>query len=212
MLGVRRNGVDRRSLRARVGFILICLGLLSWGSPGSAHPHVWIDASVEVLFENNRVVGYRIAWTFDELISAAMLEDFDTDGDGTISAVEAPEVVTQIFEPYAEINHMTLLRVDGAETAFARVADASASAADGRLSIIFTAALATPLDPRSHALALGVFDPEYFVEILLDGLEPVRFAGDWPADCIPQIREDIENPIYFGLVAPPTVMVKCGGA
>ena len=53
--------------------------------PALAHPHVFIDTSLEVIFDDQaRATGVRISWTYDEYFSLVVAEDhkIDLDYDG----------------------------------------------------------------------------------------------------------------------------------
>lgn len=58
-------------------------------APLAAHPHVFVDATVEVLTEAGAVTGVRIAWTYDDLFSLMLTEDLGIDGDGDLVLTDA---------------------------------------------------------------------------------------------------------------------------
>jgi ABC-type uncharacterized transport system substrate-binding protein len=56
-----------------------------------AHPHVWIDARVEVLLDaQDRAVALRIDWTYDDFFSLYVIGDMglDPDWDGALTEAE----------------------------------------------------------------------------------------------------------------------------
>ena len=55
----------------------------------------------------------------------------------------------------------------------------------------------------------GIYDAEYYVEVLLDEDDPVRFEGLPSGACTYAIEEDSEHPIYYGLVNPLTIVLSC---
>lgn len=57
--------------------------------PVAAHPHVFVDATVEVLTEGGAVTGIRLAWTYDDLFSLMLTEDLGIDGDGDLVLTDA---------------------------------------------------------------------------------------------------------------------------
>ena len=85
-----------------------------------------------------------------------------------------------------------------------------ASIVDGVLIYEFTLSLPQPVDPGAADLAVGVYVPEYYVELLLDEHEPVRFAGLPGGVCTFDIREDTEHPIDYGMVYPLAITLACG--
>jgi ABC-type uncharacterized transport system substrate-binding protein len=79
---------------------------------------------------------------------------------------------------------------------------------DGALIYEFTLPLPQPVDPAAD-LALGIYDPEYYVELLLDEHDPVRFAGLPSGACTFDIHEDTDHPIYYGMVYPLAITLAC---
>lgn len=57
-----------------------------------------------------------------------------------------------------------------------QVARFEAAVEDDRLVYTFSLTMPAPVEVATRDLALGVFDPEYYVELTLDADDPVRFA------------------------------------
>lgn len=65
-------------------FILgILLGYLSL----SAHPHIFIDGSLNFVTNGKNISGLHLIWTWDENWSNDIINDCDTDGDGIFNKV-----------------------------------------------------------------------------------------------------------------------------
>ena len=61
-------------------------------SPALAHPHIFIDTTIEVLLDDqNRAIAVRIGWTYDSLYSLSIIADrgLDADWDGALTDAEA---------------------------------------------------------------------------------------------------------------------------
>src|SRR5690348_12685207 len=71
---------------------------VSWMSPVCAHPHVFVDARAEILFDGQgRMTAIRHVWEFDRAFSAFASQGLDKDGDGVLSAKElAPLAKTNV--------------------------------------------------------------------------------------------------------------------
>ena len=200
--------------RFRPAFVLITssalmLVLPGAGGPASAHPHVWITDVTSFLFDGPELVGLRHQWQFDELFSSYVIEEHDADGDGAFDPAELAALQEGAFSNLAEYGYFTHARVDGARLPLTAVEDFEATIEDGLLIYEFTLPLPEPLDPRAVSFAAGVYDAEYYVEVLLDQDDPVRFRGMDSGACIYDIREDTENPIYFGMVNPLVITLHC---
>ena len=76
-------------MTSRIAAVLtsICLA-----TTAVAHPHIFIDTQIEVIFdETDRAEGLRITWAYDDLTSLQVIADhgMDTDFDGKLTAEEA---------------------------------------------------------------------------------------------------------------------------
>ncbi len=67
------------------------LALTLPGAPAFAHPHMFVDTGIEVIFDaDRRATGVRISWSYDDLTSLSLLADkgLDPDGDGRLTEAE----------------------------------------------------------------------------------------------------------------------------
>ena len=201
-------------IRDRVGWSIagVTAGLavltLGSGAPG-AHPHVWITSVTTFLFEERRLVGLRHRWEFDELFGSFVIQEHDANGDGAFDAAETASLKQNAFASLRDHDYFTHLRIDGKLVPLTDVEAFEATIEDGLLSYEFTLSLPEPVDPTVTPLAVGVYDEEYYVEVLLDQDDPVRFAGLPSGACTFEIEEDAENPIYFGMVHPLAISLRC---
>lgn len=174
-----------------------------------AHPHVWITSVTTFVFEERHLVALRHRWRFDEFFSSFVIGEHDADGDGAFDAAELATLRAGAFANLEEYGYFTHLRADGTALRLEEVADFTAEIDDGVLIYEFTLPLPEPIDPVVVPLATGVYDADYYVEVLLDEHDPVRFAGLPSGACTFDIREDAANPIYFGMVYPLAISLRC---
>jgi ABC-type uncharacterized transport system substrate-binding protein len=188
---------------------LLLLSLAGHIAPAAAHPHVWITDVTTFVFEGRQLVGVRHRWTFDELFGSFVIEEHDVDGDGRFDPAETATLRQSAFDNLEEFDYFTHLRIDGDPWQLREIESFAASIEDGVLVYEFTLPLPEPVDPAAVALAVGVYDPEYYVEVLLDEHDPVRFTGLPSGACTFGIREDTEHPIYYGMVYPLAITLAC---
>ena len=200
-------------IRPRPAFALataaLTLALAGADRPASAHPHVWVTDVTTFLFEGPRLVGLRHHWQFDELFSSYVIEEHDADGDGAFDPAELAGLQEGAFANLAEYGYFTHARIDGDRLPLTVVEDFQATIEDGLLIYEFTLPLPEPVDPAAISFAVGVYDAEYYVEVLLDQHDPVRFSGMDSGACIYEIRADTENAIYYGMVNPLVIALQC---
>lgn len=198
------------SLRARLAAVLVfaSLALLAALPRAQAHPHVWIDAFVEVVFDQGRVTALRINWTFDPFFTGMASADFDADGNAELDQEEAADLAANSAENLKDVGFFTHVWLGADPLEIAAAEDFSAWVEDGRLHFAFTVALPEPIDPTQTTLAISLYDPSYYIEITPDPIDPLRFAGG-AAPCFANVQPDPQRTIYFGLVRPDLMQLLC---
>lgn len=173
----------RKAIRAALAAacMLLCAGA------AAAHPHVWVDAASEILFdEKGRIIAVRHHWRFDEAFSAYASQGLDGDGDGALAREELQPLAEVNVESLSEFAFFTFMTVGDYEAGFADPRDYWLEDIDGQLVLHFTLPLARPLS-AGQPVRLQVYDPEYFVAFSLPSREAVRLA-EAPAGCDLQVN------------------------
>lgn len=199
---ILRHGWRRVLARAALLLTVAVSGMLTGmltgsltGPPAaSAHPHVWIDAVAELLFDDaQRLRGVRVYWAFDEMYSAFATEGLDVDGDGTVSPEElAPLAATNVRELGAW-GYFTVVEVDGRPVNFGEVREFGMRSVSGRLAMWMHLPLAAPVDPRTADVAIALYDPTFYIAIDLVRNQPVRVNGTMPSACAYAVVEPEET-------------------
>ena len=197
-------------LSARVLPLLALLAALLFSAPpgAQAHPHIWIDAFVEVVFDRGRVTALRINWTFDPFFTGMAAADFDADGNESLDEVEAAKLAASSAENLKESGFFTHIWLGGDPLDIAAAQDFDAWMEDGRLNFAFTVAMPRPIDPAKTTLSISLYDPSYYIEINADPIDPLRFTGG-AAPCLANVQPDPQRTIYFGLVRPTLMQLLC---
>ena len=166
------------SFRLLLGTLATALG----AAPALAHPHVWVEAREQVMFDHaGKVEGIRNDWVFDEMYSAFAVQGLGKEGELVTSAQLAPLAKTNV-ESLKEFDYFTFAKSDGHKVVFAAPKDYFLEERpDKRVVLHFTLPLATPLKPGRY-MSLQVYDPTYFVDFELAEKDPVQLAGA-PSGC-----------------------------
>ncbi len=135
----------------------------------SAHPHVFVDATIGLRFDDEgRLAAIQTVWTYDEFYTLYSIEvlEMDRDGDGNLTEEELLEMAklhteAPDLEP-EDFPSQLFLETGGERTPLALPSRARAWMNDGRLVIYFERALETPADPAA-GMDLKLYDPSYFI-------------------------------------------------
>ena len=211
--------------------VLSALGA-SRAAPAGAHPHVFVEAGVEVVFdEAGRVAGVRLSWTYDEFFSFMLTEDLglDTDGDLVMSEEEMAALAAGVLDWPSDFGGDLYVLREDAPVALGPRAEASVDYVDGRVIERHFRPLETPV-AADVPIAVQVYDPFYYVayEIAPD----IVLQGG--AGCAAELRKADLNAAYslvdellygrpasdvgpdeafpeVGEAFSDTVLVTCGG-
>ncbi len=198
------------ALRRVVGLVIAGCGLaFASGGPAAAHPHVWITAVTTFQFKDRMLVGLRHHWEFDEIFGSDVIHEHDANRNGKLERAEIASIQANAFSNLRDYDYFTHVRVTGKDMPLRKVTDFTARIDKGVLVYEFTMPLPKPIDPAASQFAAGIYDPEYFVEVLLDENDPVHFEGLPNSACTYAIQEDSEHPIYYGLANPLTILLSC---
>ena len=189
--------------------IALTVALIGQCRPVAAHPHVWINDVTTFLFKDRQLVAIHHRWQFDEIFSSFVIQQHDKNKDGKFDKAENASVQNEAFSNLRDYGYFTHVRVNDKKMPLERVQDFQATIKKDIMIYEFTLSLPKPVDVVRHHFAVGVFDPEYYVEVDLDENDPVHFSGLPDGACTFDIREDSKHPIYYGMVDPPVIYLNC---
>ena len=99
--------------------LLTLVAMLGLTGHAIAHPHVFVDANAELIFdEAGRIKGVGNVWRFDDAFSAFAVEGLDANGDGTLDGEELQPLARINVESLADFGYFSHLAINGVEQAF----------------------------------------------------------------------------------------------
>ncbi|MXN65276.1 DUF1007 family protein [Stappia sp. GBMRC 2046] len=158
------------------------IGIAASGA-ANAHPHVFVEARSEVIFdEAGRVTGVRHSWRFDEAFTAFAIQGLDQDGDNELTTEELQPLAKINVESLKEYDYFTYLFHGNDELGFTEPVEYWLDFYGGRLTLFFTLPLESPAISDGASFTLEVYDPTYFVAYEMTPDTPFAMV-DAPAGC-----------------------------
>jgi ABC-type uncharacterized transport system substrate-binding protein len=153
-------------------------------TPASAHPHMWIDIAVEVVFDGGkRVTGLRETWLLDEFYTAYATQGLDADGDGQPDPDKLAALLTGQIKHLADVSYFTKVTQGKQATALGKVEEATSRMVGHRLEMTFLLPFQAPVDLAAGPLVYAIYDPTYYIEVLhAERPDAVRLVNA-PKDC-----------------------------
>jgi ABC-type uncharacterized transport system substrate-binding protein len=158
--------------------------LIGWfmamgAGPAVAHPHVWIDAGIEVVLnDRNEATGVRISWTYDDLYSLYVVGDMglDPDWDGQLTAEEEARLAGFDMAWDPGFAGDTYALTGTTPLALSRPQDWTASYGDGKITSTHLRVFDAPVPVSGAPLTVQVYDPGYYVAYAITA-DPVLSGG-----------------------------------
>jgi len=110
---------------------------MGWSAPAAAHPHVWIVARSELVFDEGKLMGFHQTWTFDPAYSAIAVLGLDSHHNGKPDPDQLAELAKTYVESLEEWSYFTAVKVDGAQAEVARPTRYSQTFGRGQLTLRF---------------------------------------------------------------------------
>ncbi|SCY61723.1 DUF1007 family protein [Desulfoluna spongiiphila] len=175
-----------------------------------AHPHVFITSTMNLCYKAEQPVRLDVDWAFDDGFSAMILEDYDTNGDGSFSPKELSTLKSEAFDYLSEQHYFTFITHSGTKNHPVTIASFHCEAKDGIVVYRFSIPIA-PLQNKGEPLRLSQYDPTNYSALFLSEDNPVTFSGDVPQGVGFTLRENTEETYYFGMLHPIEAVISPGG-
>ena len=148
--------------------------------PAQAHPHIYIDTTIEVIFNAaGQAEALRIGWAYDDFFSLTYLAEngYDPDFDGKLTAEEEAKLSGFDMEWDATFAGDTYALQNGQAIALSRPAAFTATLVGDKLTSTHLRTLAPPVRPTADApLIVQVYDPSYYTAYTIAAV-PVLTGG-----------------------------------
>ena len=168
--------------------LVLATGLMLTPQLAAAHPHVWITARSDVVFnEAGLIVAVVNDWTLDEAYSAVASDGLDVNHDGTYDTSELEPLTKENIDSLKDFEYFTYVYQNAQKVSLATPDDASQSMMGRNLRLRFRVPLSTPIDPKTQAFTYRVYDPSFYIAVEFDPSQPVHVVAA-PSGCESKIE------------------------
>lgn len=158
---------------------LVGVGVAIAAAPALAHPHIWIDARVEVILDDrDRAVALRIDWTYDDFYSLSLMADrgLDPELDGVLTPAEQDALTGFDMNWDPGFPGDTYALLGDAELALSRPEEPGATWDGVRLTSSHLRRFDAPVEIGAGPLLVQVYDPGFYTAYAI-AFDPVLTGG-----------------------------------
>lgn len=133
--------------------------------PALAHPHIFVEARMEVLSnDKGEVTEVRNVWRFDELFSSSVLLDFDKNTNGKLDDSELAELGETMRTSLADFHYFTTITQDGKNIPVQKPDIIHVSVQDQQVLAFFAVKPSQTVHLKGR-LTFGIYDPSLYTSI-----------------------------------------------
>jgi ABC-type uncharacterized transport system substrate-binding protein len=175
-------------MRGLLAIVCTLAALAGSLSPAAAHPHVFIDARAELVFDaTGNLAAIRHVWRFDEAFSAFATQGMATDDNGKITRETLQPLAKVNVDSLKDFDYFTFLHVGPKRYGFKIPTEYWLQMDQGQLVLFYTLNLTAPVPVAKQPIVLDVYDPAYFVDYTLVPSEPALLVNA-PTGCKMQVQ------------------------
>jgi ABC-type uncharacterized transport system substrate-binding protein len=167
-----------------------------------AHPHVFIEQRLDVRFDDKGLAGFKVNWTFDEMFTVMIAEDFDTDKNGSLNPEEVAVIREKAFGYIAEYGYYIHISIDGQTFPVTSVSEFNAAIQGGKLTYTFFIPCHVRAVATAKKIVVSPYDPEYYSDIYFAENNPTALVNADRFQVENRIAVDKSTSIYFDMVNP----------
>lgn len=162
-----------------------------------SHPHVFMDTKVEFEFGPSGMKGIWVDWLFDEIFSATVKMDFDSDKDNQFSPSEVKEIKESAFANLKNFDYFTYITVGAQTTSAKTVTSFTAKLKKNRLHYRFFIPFVLQSKKKEASVIVSVYDKTFYCDIGMDPKKGVLIKGAEHHSTQYLVQKDYENEITY---------------
>jgi ABC-type uncharacterized transport system substrate-binding protein len=146
---------------------LLLAGALSLAPVAAfAHPHVFIEARLEVVAgADGNIQELRNVWRFDEVFSSSVLMDFDKNTNLKLDPDELTQVGDTVRDSLVDYDYYVNMSFNGKTIKVNKPDTIHVDYKDGQLLMFFAVAPAEPMPMKGNKLSFGIYDPTLYTSV-----------------------------------------------
>nr|WP_320015787.1 DUF1007 family protein [uncultured Desulfobacter sp.] len=187
--------------------LLLAFLIVLFPFPGIPHPHVFISQRTGFVFDDKGLAGFKVNWTFDEMFSVMISEDFDSDHNQALDAKEVAVIKEKAFGYIAPYNYYIHVRIDGKPFDVKFIKAFNAWLDNGTVCYEFFIPCHVTAVDMPKQVVLSPYDPEYYSDIYFPDRAPLNMENADAFSIEIHTARDQANLIYYDTVNPMAIFL-----
>ena len=187
--------------------IILLLMVLIKVDPVISHPHVFIAQETTIVFDKKGLSGFKIHWTFDDMFSVMISDDFDADKNGDLDKKEVSTIKEKAFGYIGSYGYYTQIKIEGKPFEVKFVKEFNATLANGKLIYEFFIPCHVQAIKNPKQIVISPYDPEYYSAIYFPDKKNLFFKNTDSFEIESKTERDMSTLIYYDTVNPLAIFL-----
>ena len=174
----------------------------------NSHPHVFIQNSLRIVFDQQGLSGVRVKWVFDEFFTSMIADEFDKNHNNKLEKPEIIDIEKGAFANLVKFNYFSFIKINGKAFAVEHARDFSASLAGGKLMYSFLIPCHVKGTTAFKEFVISQYDPTYYTRVAFAEDRPVSLESASAFEVRYRISKNMKEAYYYGQVNPVEVILK----
>ena len=125
---------------------------------------MFITSETTFVFNSEKLQGIFVQWTFDDMFSATIIDEYDKDKSGSFDTKETAVVKKNAFDYVAESKYFIDMKINGKAQVIKKVSRFTAKIKNNRLIYRFFVPLDLKVQKKETILNFSVFDETFYID------------------------------------------------
>jgi ABC-type uncharacterized transport system substrate-binding protein len=188
--------------------VLAAFLLFVFPNVSSSHPHVFIQNTLRIVFDQQGLAGVRVKWVFDEFFGSMIADEFDHNHNNKLEKSEIIEIKKGAFANLVNFDYFSFIRINGKPFKVKYVRDFSAALASSKLIYGFMIPCHVKGTATFQEFVISQYDPTYYTRVAFAKDRPVSLEDASAFEVSYRISKNMKEAYYYGQVHPVEVILK----
>lgn len=180
--------------------------VFSMAEKTTTHPHVFIYSSIDAVFDENGLEGFRIYWKFDEMFSNMFIFDFDKNNNLSFEKEELKALENGAFKNLKKFDYFSHVKIEDKIFKVSYVKDFKAWIKNGNLYYSFFIPCHVKGYQKEKVIKISVYDHTYYCSVFLTR-KPLYLENAENFQVSYDISRNSDEAYYFNQIFPEEITI-----
>lgn len=173
-----------------------------------AHPHIFLQNKLEVVFDENGLAGFKAFWEADDFSTTGLTDGYDENENGRLDPFEIKLFEKDSVTNLKQFNYFTHIRINDKAFEVKFVQNFKAQLNNHRITYTFFIPCHVKATREKKEITLSQYDNSYYSFISFSENQPVTLVNGKKFKTDFTIEENKKESYYFDMIHPIALILR----